>query len=325
MLDKIKLQQAQVSIVNQRQTGASVSTKHIPEARDRLQSRLLVIVVATLLTGFGTYLLVVNGLFDLDSAIPVSLLLSWTFAGLAWALSAATKGAALAGAAICFLITVATANGERIPLRSGLVPLATLFILTFIATSLGRAAKPTSTIPPAELRHGRNAAQVIANLGMAGLTAAVAAAGIFDRVDQDGVLLSSLVTDSMPVLLLAAFCESTADTVSSEIGQRYGGVPILLITGRKMRPGTNGAITLIGTAAGILAALLVALAGKWSLGMRISHTLMALTAGILGCFFDSLLGATFEREGWLGNDLVNFASTAFAVGAALLMLLAVSP
>ena len=35
-------------------------------------------------------------------------------------------------------------------------------------------------------------------------------------------------------------------------------------------------------------------------------------AGCAGLFFDSLLGATVERRGWLGNDLVNFASTVFA-------------
>ena len=34
--------------------------------------------------------------------------------------------------------------------------------------------------------------------------------------------------------------------------------------------------------------------------------------GFVDYFFDSLLGATVERRGWLGNDLVNFASTVFA-------------
>ena len=35
-------------------------------------------------------------------------------------------------------------------------------------------------------------------------------------------------------------------------------------------------------------------------------------AGCAGVVFDSLLGATLERCGWFGNDLVNFASTVFA-------------
>jgi uncharacterized membrane protein len=33
---------------------------------------------------------------------------------------------------------------------------------------------------------------------------------------------------------------------------------------------------------------------------------------VAGLLFDSVLGATLERRGWLGNDWVNFASTAFA-------------
>jgi uncharacterized membrane protein len=44
---------------------------------------------------------------------------------------------------------------------------------------------------------------------------------------------------------------------------------------------------------------------------------VAFAAGVLGLFFDSLLGATVERKGWFGNDLVNFASTAFAAAIAL--------
>jgi uncharacterized membrane protein len=34
-------------------------------------------------------------------------------------------------------------------------------------------------------------------------------------------------------------------------------------------------------------------------------------------FFDSLLGATLERRGWINNDAVNFISTAGAAGFAL--------
>jgi uncharacterized membrane protein len=44
--------------------------------------------------------------------------------------------------------------------------------------------------------------------------------------------------------------------------------------------------------------------------------LTSLGAGIGGLFFDSLLGATVERRGWIGNDLVNFTSTLFAAALA---------
>ena len=297
-----------------------LSKTRIPEQRDRLQSKILVIAVASLLALLALYVLLISGgLFDFESSVRNDLLLSFTFALLAWALRAATRAAAVWGGVICLLITVSTGEGARLPLRSGLAPLATLFLLTFIATRLGRARKAAAGL--AEPRRGRNAAQVIANLGMAGLVPAAIFCGLFDRTDQDGVLLTYFGAYALPVLLLAALCEATADTVSSEIGQAFGGVPIMLTTGRKMRPGTNGAVTLLGTLAGTLAAGMVAIAGLWAMHMGLKQALLGLLAGIAGLFFDSLLGATVERAGWLGNDLVNFSSTVFAVLLALAALL----
>ena len=40
-------------------------------------------------------------------------------------------------------------------------------------------------------------------------------------------------------------------------------------------------------------------------------------AGIAGMFFDSVLGATWENSGKMGNDSVNFVSTVFAAELAL--------
>jgi uncharacterized protein (TIGR00297 family) len=118
-------------------------------------------------------------------------------------------------------------------------------------------------------------------------------------------------------MFMAALCEATADTVSSEIGQAFGGIPFMLTTFRRVPPGTDGAISLIGTFAGILGASLVALVGFWPLGMEIGSIASGFIGGVAGLIFDSLLGATVERKGWLGNDLVNFSSTAFAVLVAM--------
>jgi uncharacterized membrane protein len=41
---------------------------------------------------------------------------------------------------------------------------------------------------------------------------------------------------------------------------------------------------------------------------------------VFGLFFDSLLGATLERRGWLNNDGVNFLSTGSAAGFALALM-----
>lgn len=48
--------------------------------------------------------------------------------------------------------------------------------------------------------------------------------------------------------------------------------------------------------------------------------LLGWAGGVFGLFFDSLLGATLERQGWLNNDAVNFLSTLSAAVFALVLL-----
>ncbi len=64
---------------------------------------------------------------------------------------------------------------------------------------------------------------------------------------------------------LAALVEATADTVSSEIGQAFGGHPVMLTTMRRVEPGTDGAVSVLGSVAGVVAGAAVALAGMWAL------------------------------------------------------------
>lgn len=120
-------------------------------------------------------------------------------------------------------------------------------------------------------------------------------------------------------MFIAALCEATADTVSSEIGQAFGGAPFLLTNFRRVPPGTDGAISLLGTGAGVIGATLVALTVIWPLGGEWWEFRIGLVSGVAGFVFDSVLGATVERKGWLGNDLVNFSSTVFAVVMALVL------
>jgi uncharacterized protein (TIGR00297 family) len=126
---------------------------------------------------------------------------------------------------------------------------------------------------------------------------------------------------------LAALAEAAADTVSSELGQVLSSQPRMITTLRRADAGTDGAISVGGTLAGVLAAGIVALAG--SLVLRGSVEMLPMLAiswssGVFGLLFDSLLGATLERRGWINNDAVNFLSTASASVFAL-ALLAVLP
>jgi uncharacterized protein (TIGR00297 family) len=173
----------------------------------------------------------------------------------------------------------------------------------------------------AEKRHGRSSAQVIANLSIAGL--AVSALGfelvVGGEVCCGGGYYKVWVWPAMMMMCLAAMVEATADTVSSEIGQAFGGPPVMLLTLKRADPGADGAVTLLGSLAGIIGGAFVAAVGMWALRLRPSQAAIALFAGICGLFFDSFLGATVERRGWIGNDLVNFTSTLFtAILAAVL-------
>jgi uncharacterized protein (TIGR00297 family) len=87
-------------------------------------------------------------------------------------------------------------------------------------------------------------------------------------------------------------------------------------TFKRVPPGTDGAISAVGTLAGIASAAAIAVTAIPTLGLSGPSALVASISATAGLFFDSLLGATAERRGWIGNDIVNFASTAFAAALA---------
>ena len=121
------------------------------------------------------------------------------------------------------------------------------------------------------------------------------------------------------VVVIAALAEATADTLASELGEVLGGPPLLVTTLRRVAPGTDGAISLIGTVAGTAGAVLVVLVAVSTLGLRLGDAVAAGVGALGGLFVDSLLGATVERRGWLNNDAVNFLSTLAASLIALVI------
>jgi uncharacterized protein (TIGR00297 family) len=232
-------------------------------------------------------------------------------------LRAATPGGAFAGTVITASLMFSTATftpGDPFPYapwHTALLPVLALFLLTCAATRLGRGTK--ELLGTAERKQGRTAAQVAANLGVAGL--------LSDSLAQSWLADSRWFSPAFPSLLLAvglaALAEAAADTVSSEIGQVIGGQPRMITTFGHAEPGTDGAISLVGTLAGAAAAVIVAAAGSMALNGGSAMFWISCAGGVFGLFFDSLLGATLERRGWLNNDAVNFLSTASAAAFAL--------
>ncbi len=268
----------------------SAPRKAIPPARDRRQSAWIVRLLGTLLAAsVGLTTFTVVGMSGPPLWFLAAAALSAAFALLVWRLRAATPAAALFGGLICLQTLLRHFTG--VPWTQTAFPgLVALFLLTFAAGRLARRRTPPD---PRELRHGRTSAQVLANLGLAGIFAA--------SPDQ-----------TLFLMVLAALAQATADTVSSELGHALARPTFLLTTLRRVSPGTDGGISLAGTSLGLLAAAAIP-ALALALGAVDAPTALLLTlAATAGLLFDSLLGATLEGRGWIGNDLVNLLSTLFA-------------
>lgn len=225
--------------------------------------------------------------------VPAAVSAVFAFAG--WLSRGVSSSGAMAGWVIAILIYAAGGIGL-------FVVLFAVFALTWIATRIGRSRKESLGL--AEPKHGRGAMQVMANLSV-------------------GAICASLAISSGNVYLLgacvAALCEAAADTTSSEIGQTFARTPRLVSTLEPVPPGTNGAVSIAGTASGIASAVVVMTVAWGAIPLSMQVLWPSAACGILGMFVDSLLGATLERRGYLNNDAVNFLGTASAAGLALLL------
>jgi uncharacterized protein (TIGR00297 family) len=220
---------------------------------------------------------------------------------LAWRSRSGTPAAAATGALLCASMMFATFVFPYHPWQTAIVPVLAVLILTSLATRVGRRRK--EQLGTAEEKHGRVSAQVCANLGFAAL---ICTPPLQSRFDYLAIAAA-----------FAALAEAAADTVSSEIGQVLGGTPRMLTTLRRAEPGTDGAISATGTVVGVLAACIIGTIGAWVLQGNFAIGCLISAGGIFGLLFDSLLGATLERKGWLNNDAVNFLSTASAAVSVL--------
>ncbi len=219
-----------------------------------------------------------------------ALIFTLIFAVGARLLRGVSNSGALAGAAFAFVIYMAM--GWR-----GFLVLLSVFLVTWYATRLGYDRK--QQLGTAERRVGRSSSQVAANLLPAGVMAWAAT----QFPAQAAVFYTAAI---------ASLAEAAADTVSSEAGQALSTRVYLITSWQPVSAGTDGGISGSGTAAGFFAACVVAgLASTLDL-ISGGKAGLAVVAGTAGMMFDSLLGATLERRGWMNNDAVNLSSTAVA-------------
>jgi uncharacterized protein (TIGR00297 family) len=274
--------------------GRPARGKAISAGRDRMQSELLAGAAGALLVAKA---ITVSLALHRMGAYPVYPRWFWIscgysagFALVVWLLRSATAPAAVIGGVICLNILLGQGTGARWQ-ETAMPALLALFLLTFAATRFGRSRKERLGL--AEPKTGRRAAQVIANLGVAGLCGGASSSLLF-------------------AACVAALAEATADTMSSELGQALGGRTLLLTSWQEVPAGTNGGISVAGTTLGAAGAGVIVLVTAATGFLSWQTGVVVLGAALAGLVFDSWLGATVERRGWLGNDLVNFSSTIFA-------------
>jgi uncharacterized protein (TIGR00297 family) len=181
-----------------------------------------------------------------------------------------------------------------------------LLMVTFLAASvtsrLGLRRKTLLGI--AEDRGGRRGAgNAIANTGLAALAALLA--------------VTTHATGAAMIGFVATLTAAGSDTVASEIGKALGRRTYMVHTLSAVPPGTPGAISLEGTAAGLVCAFALAAIGA-ALGLVPRSTLVGIVAGAtLGAFAESALSATLEHLGILNNDVLNFLNTGIAAISAI--------
>ncbi len=182
----------------------------------------------------------------------------------------------------------------------GWLLLFAFFVIGTACTKLGYRRKAAAKL--AQEKGGRRSARhAIANGGVAAAAAVFAVATPYPQL--------------FGLAFAGALATAAGDTAGSEIGQLWGRRTFLVTTLRPVPRGTQGAVSLEGTLAGIAASALVALLGAWGGLYPWLGAVAVVVAAFAGSLLESVVGATIERRGLLDNEAVNFLNT--LIGALL--------
>lgn len=197
----------------------------------------------------------------------VSLLVAVLLSGGGWAARALTGTGAVAACVVGFAIL----SGAGWP---GAAVLGAFFILS---SALGRlpGGRPTPVGDPKGER--RDAWQVLANGGVAALGAALA-------IKDPGLSLW---------VATGALSAAGADTWATAIGGRSPSPPRLLLFGAEVPAGTNGGMTLLGTAGAMAGAAVISAVGAFT-GATPRLVLWGTIIGTAGMTLDSILGTVLQ-------------------------------
>jgi uncharacterized protein (TIGR00297 family) len=176
------------------------------------------------------------------------------------------------------------------------------FLVGSAVTRIGMAQKEAEGI--AEKRGGARGPE---NVWGSAFTAMICAIGV--AAIKFGWL--NAAWESLLILgYVASFATKLSDTTASEVGKAYGKSTFLITTLKPVPRGTEGAISLEGTLAGIVGGILISLVA-YSLGMiTFQGVIICTIAAFIATNVESVIGATLQSDiDWLSNELVNVINT----------------
>ena len=183
------------------------------------------------------------------------------------------------------------------------------FLVGSGVTRIGQAQKEAAGI--AEKRSGARGPENVWGSALVGAICAVTIGGL--QWQGHGEALVPLVT----LAYVASFSTKLSDTTASEVGKVYGKRTFLITTLQPVPAGTEGAVSLEGTVAGIVGSLVIA--GVASAIGFIAPVAIAIcaVAAFIATNAESVIGATLQaRWPWLTNEVVNIVNTAIGAIAA---------
>jgi len=190
------------------------------------------------------------------------------------------------------------------------------FLVGSGVTRIGMAQKEAEGI--AEKRSGARGPE---NVWGSALAATLCALGV--------LLVPYLYPSSAPVIksllllgYVASFCTKLSDTCASEVGKAYGKRTFLITTLEPVARGTEGAVSLEGTAAGVVGAVAIALVG-WGVGLiDLVGVGLCVLAAFIATNLESVIGATLQSKfDWMTNEVVNIFNTLIGASVAILFAL----
>jgi uncharacterized protein (TIGR00297 family) len=219
--------------------------------------------------------------------LAMAALVNAALAGTAYAAKTVNRSGVVAGFLVGFII-YAFLDWE------GYLLLLTFFIIGSACTKLGYRKKEAAKLAQ-EDKGRRGARHALANAGVA------TACAVFAALTPHPVVFA--------LAFAGAFATAASDTASSEIGQLLGRRTFLLTNFRPVPRGTEGAVSVEGTLAGVFASLLIAALGA-ALGLFPWLGVLAVViAAFVGTTFESLVGAALEKRNLLDNEALNFLNT----------------